>query len=504
MLRADLYQTKVEEFIQIKRVYEARNNNKTNWTWKRFQDVPFARFANELIGTTCIELAEGKDINEVCKAFNKRVDPANYMRASAAITQRQIDAAAKRIDELGYTESFDRRFATLDDIYINEILHCNMEGTPAKGGLFAKVKPTAGAGLSRHKRAEFDQVEEVSIETFMKDILPNSKGLSVLLESKFTNNLVTLTTSNNPNCKPLMKWSNPFSWTYNGNLAGRSSLTEKVSERGGRVDGAFRFSHSWNELEPNQSLMDLHVFLPTNEKRAVNTHNDTYGNNKERVGWNARSHLNTMGRQDVDYTHQAPEGFVPVENITFPDFDKLPDGEYKCMIHNWHFRNSGGRGKAEVAFNGELYQYIYPATTNKEWVPIATVTLKNGEWSIKHHLDLCGSTSANLWGLDSDQFHKVDLMCLSPNYWGDNAVGNKHYFFFLDKCYADSPMRSFHIENLNGELLQDRKVLEVLGMKDKLEPTTKQLAGVGFTNDSKESLIVKVEGSFKRTVKIKF
>lgn len=107
-------------------------------------------------------------------------------------------------------------------------------------------------------------------------------------------------------------------------------------------------------------------------------------------------------------------------------------------------------------------------------------------------------------GLDSNQFHKVNLISLSPNYWGDNGIGNKHYFFFLEGCHSDEAMRSFHIENLNGELLQDRKVLEVFGMTDKLEPTTKQLAGLGFTDDSKETLIVKVEGSFKRTVRVKF
>jgi hypothetical protein len=41
-------------------------------------------------------------------------------------------------------------------------------------------------------------------------------------------------------------------------------------------------------------------------------------------------------------------------------------------------------------------------------------------------------------------------------------------------------------------------------MTDKLEPSDKQLAGLGFTNDSKETLVVKVEGSFKRTIRIRF
>lgn len=507
LLRADLYQSKVEEFLRIKQEYDGVTTNKENWAWKKFQDVPFARFANELIGTTCIELAEGKDINKVCSDFNIRVDPANRLKAKAPITQSQIDAETKRIVELGYEDSFNRRFATIDDINsgntINEVLHANSSDGKPKGSLFSDIKPTANKEFSRHKRAEFEGVEEVSIDTFLDVILPKASSIEVFLEDSFSKNLVTMTTSVNKECKPLFKWSNPFSWTYAGNLTGKSNLTERVISKGGRVDGVLRFSHSWNELERNQSLMDLHVFMPGNEGPGSKICEE-YGFNNNRVGWNNRNHKASGGSQDVDYVDAAPEGYIPVENITFPSLNTLPDGEYKCMIHNWSFRNTGGKGKAEIAFGDELYEYIYPSTKHHEWVKIATVTLCNGEWSIQHHLEPINSKTKELWGLDTNQFHKVNLMCLSPNYWGDNTIGQKHYFFFLNGCHSDVPMRSFHIENLNGELLSGRKVLEVVSATRLLEPTDKQLAGLGFTSDSKETLIVKVQGTFKRTIRIKF
>lgn len=507
LLRADLYKYKVDEFITIKQEYDLLQGStlsKDNWTWKRFSDIPFAGFANELIGTTCMDLAQGKDINTVCKEFNKRVDPANYAKAKAPITQSQIDNAAKKIVELGYEDSFKRRFATLNDIDINERIHTNISGKKSTSStLFANVKSSNSGTLSRHKKAEFDEIQTVDINTFIKDILPNSKSIQVFLENSFGNNLVTLTTAIDPTCKNPFKWSdNMFSWTYNGNLAGKSNLTQAVISKGGRVDGVLRFTHSWNELEPNDSLMDLHVFMPGNNGPNSKI-SDIYGRGP-RVGWNRRNDLTSGGVQDVDYTSAAPAGYVPVENITFPSMAKLKDGKYRCMIHNWNKRRSYGRGKAEIAFNGELYEYIYPATSHKEWVDVATVTLNKGQWSIEHSLQPVDATSNTMWGLDSNQFHKVNLISLSPNYWGDNKVGNKHYFFFLEGCHSDQPIRSFHIENLNGELLEHRKVLEVFGMTDKLEPTDKQLAGLGFTDDSKETLIVKVEGSFKRTVRVKF
>lgn len=112
--------------------------------------------------------------------------------------------------------------------------------------------------------------------------------------------------------------------------------------------------------------------------------------------------------------------------------------------------------------------------------------------------------SKELWGLKTGEFHKVNLVCLSPNHWGDNNIGNKHYFFMLEGCHSDIPMRSFHNENLNGDLLAHRKVMEILADTRKLQPAAKQLAGLGFNATVNDYLIVKLQGSYKRTIKIKF
>lgn len=500
LLRADIYQSKVEQFLSIKQEYESLTDNKLNWTWKKFQDIPFARFANELIGTTCIDLAEGKDINKVCKDFNYRVDPANYSKAKAPITQAQIDAATKRIIELGYEDSFKRRFATVDDINsgntINEIIYtgANNIKPSTKGTLFANVKPSAPKDLSRHKKAEFDKVKEVSIETFLENILPGAKSIEVLLENSFSNNLVTMTTGINKECKPLFKWNNPFSWTYNGNLAGKSFIKEAVKSAGGNVEGVLRGSLVWNESGSDETDLDCWVIQA----------------NKQYIGYKTDFRKDSGGRfsscgGQLDHDTIYPGGKLAVENIYFRSLNELKPGEYKFYVNPYSVHNSQGF-KFEIEFDGNVYNYEFNQPTRyKEDVNIAEVIVHSDKsFSIKHLLEPTSAHIKELWNLSTNQFHKVNLMCLSPNYWGDNHIGNKHYFFFLDNCYSDVPMRSFHIENLNGELLQDRKVLEVFGMTDKLEPSDKQLAGLGFTNDSKETLVVKVEGSFKRTVRIRF
>ena len=123
--------------------------------------------------------------------------------------------------------------------------------------------------------------------------------------------------------------------------------------------------------------------------------------------------------------------------------------------------------------------------------------------SIVHHLPNT-STSKEIYGLNTNEFHKVNLVCLSPNHWDGNNIGNKHYMFMLENCKCPNSIRSFHIENLIPELAQHRKVLEVLGNTTMIEPTDKQLSGLGFNATVREELIVRVQGTHKRVLKIKF
>ena len=492
---------KIEQFIPFVTEYTSiALAKRDNWLWVKSYNLPIAKFKNELIGVLCSELAEGKELNAACKSWNQRVDPVNYMKATAPITKKQIEEAKKFVVDNDYEDSFTRRFAMIDDIKASEIKHMNVGNGTIKGvSIFDSVKSTS----TRHKRSEFDGVEEVTIDKFMNDVLPTCTSIEAFLMNNHEGNMASLTTALNKDSKPIFKWNNNYSWTFNGNLAGKSQLAEMVEAKGGRTDGAFRFTHSWNELERNQSLMDLHVFMPGCQVPSSGGGPSVSG---RRVGWNHRQDSASGGIQDVDYTSAAPIGYIPVENITFPSVSKMPEGTYVCKIHNWSFRVTGGRGKAEIAFGGESYQYIYPATKGHEWVTIAEVTLKNGVFSIDHKLPLVNSTSASkeIYGLQTNEFHKVNLVCLSPNHWDTNNVGNKHYFFMLDNCKCPTSIRSFHIENLLPELATHRKVLEVLGGSTMIEPTDKQLSGLGFNATVHDELIVRLSGSFKRVIKIKF
>jgi hypothetical protein len=191
-----------------------------------------------------------------------------------------------------------------------------------------------------------------------------------------------------------------------------------------------------------------------------------------------------------------------VENIVWSDISKMKDGVYKLWIHNYNGGSNKGF-KAEIEFNGETYVYEQSKEV-KGNLHIAEVTLKEGNFTIKHLIPESSVSSKEIYGLETNQFHKVNLICLSPNHWGENNVGNKHYFFMLENCVSQKAIRSFHVENLLPELLQHRKVLEVLGAVKMIESKDKQLSGLGFNATVKDEVIVKVQGTHKRTLKIKF
>jgi hypothetical protein len=74
----------------------------------------------------------------------------------------------------------------------------------------------------------------------------------------------------------------------------------------------------------------------------------------------------------------------------------------------------------------------------------------------------------------------------------------------LEGCKSPVSLRSFHNENLNAELLGHRKVMEVLGNTTHIESIDNQLSGLGFNATVRDEVIVKLGGTHKRMIKIKF
>lgn len=455
---------------------------------------------NSVIGTLLVDLSEGVDLERAVKAFETKVAPANYKRPTALVTQAMIDKAKTTIADLGLTSALDRRYAVIGDVPVNDVLFVDRSiRKQLAGDAFDDIAPTKPT-----KPQNLDKVESIGIEDFIRNVLPKVNSIEVMFENKHRGNLMTLTAPTDPTAGQLFKWDNGFAWAYNGGIAD-SDMRQAVQARGGSVTGVFRFSHQWNYDKRNASLMDLHVFMPSSSIGESSGINDAYGNNR-RVGWNHRKDTASGGVQDVDYVEPAPLGYVPVENITFPRLDCMPEGRYICKIHNWQLRQpTRGGFRAEIEFDGTVYQYeVARPLKHKEWITVAVVTLKDGAFSIEHKLPT-GATSREVWDLKTQQFVPVKMMMLSPNHWDYQAVGNKHYFFILEGAKAEDAPRGFFNEFLDNRLNDHRKVFEIVGSKLEVSGNAdEQLSGLGFSDTQRTELLVKVAGSFTRTLRVQF
>lgn len=500
LYRGEEHKDIVESFTKHKKTYDSLNSaEKDNYAWSVSTKLGGAsRIRNTVIGTLLSDISEGKPLDNAVASFESKVAPTNYKRPTALVTKGMIQKAQNKVQELGIEDSLSRRYAVTEDITINNVIYADRSAKKAMNVFDELMEETPS------KPAKLDKVEEVDVDTFINQIVPKAESIEVMLENKHINNMMSLIAPTYLDAVPIFKWGNNFSWTYNGEVA--DSLRDKVAKAGGRVDGVLRFSHTWNYDGCNQSLMDLHVFLPNSgykDRNSTKEVHETYPTGP-RVGWNQLTDFQSGGVQDVDFVN-PPGDSVPVENITFPNLKRMPEGTYIFKIHNWCLRQPTRSGfKAEIEFGGEVHQYEYKdALKHHEWITLAEVTLKNGEFSIKHILKP-STASQQVWGVTTEKFQKVKMIMNSPNHWDGNKSGNKHWFFIMDKCYNDKKARGFYNEFLKEDLKEHRKVFEVLSSKMKTEESEDQLSGLGFSSTQRNSAYFKVTGKFTRTIKVNF
>ena len=67
------------------------------------------------------------DLDNAVRKFENVVAPTNYKRPTAIVTKQMIESAEKEINELGLTNSLKRKYATTDDIPVNNLLFVNRD-----------------------------------------------------------------------------------------------------------------------------------------------------------------------------------------------------------------------------------------------------------------------------------------------------------------------------------------------------------------------------------------
>lgn len=478
LYRGKEFESSVKAFLELKKKYDKFGDDQFVWEQSLKVGPGLARIKNTAIGTLLVDLSEGTDLDETVTKFERVVAPTNYKRPTSLVTPRMVNEAKEKLTELGLIDSLERRHANLADINIENVLYSDKSSELTD--VFTEMSKDS---LVNPKT--LTKVEEISIEDFIEKVIPTSKSIEVLLENKHLNNLVSILTAQDKNAPSLFKWNNPFSWSYTGGIT--DSMKERVKAAGGKVDGVLRFSLQWNEDGKSICDLDLHALEPDKNHIYYGTHKGVHQKTK------------MSGFLDVDMIRPAGVG---VENITWDIKSKMKDGMYVMMVRNFDGRLNTGF-TAEVEFDGQIHEFSYPKQIMND-VPVAEITLKNGVFSIKSVIDSkINITSKEQWSVKTNTFTKVKNIMLSPNHW-ENKTGNKHFIFTLDGCKSDESPRPFFNEFLKEEFTPNRKVFEILGGKVKIPETQVQLSGIGFSETQRNSLIVRVEGKFKRNLKINF
>jgi hypothetical protein len=457
------------------------------YTWKRAINLSDAigRIRNHSIGVLLVDISEGMDLDTAVRRYEKIVAPTNYKRPKAIYTKKMLEEARKKITELGYMESLPRRFATLDDITVNNILFSNRDAAKRIGGdIFDDMMAEVVVDPKK-----FSRVEEVSAEKFVNDILPTAKSVEVLLENKHAQNMVSLIAPVNKDAKSMFKWNNAFSWAYTGNITD-SDIRENVKSAGGRVDGVLRFSIQWNEDGANNCDLDAHCSEPGNY--------EIYFGSAKKPCFSP-----THGQLDIDIVD--PRGNVAVENITWDNKRYMHEGDYIFRVHQ--YSGSAKHGfRAEVEIDGTIHSFDYNKPMRRgEMVNVAVVHMDAyGNFTIKELLPSNVSTR-EVWGLKTNTFVPVTVVMYSPNYWDEQqGIGHRHYFFMLKDCVNPEQPNGFYNEFLDNRLNEHKRVFEALGSKLAVVDANDQLSGLGFSATKRNDLIVKVKGATERVFKVKF
>lgn len=476
------YKFAVDGFARCKETYDKLTDDEKElyswWFLSQTGHGGVSRIKNTAIGTLLVAISDGEDLNVAVSKYEAMVAPENYKRSKPIYTTRMLDEAKKTITEMGYLDSLSRRFANADDITVNNILFRNADTAKRMDGdIFSAM-----AKRTKSAPKKFDKIAEIGIEKFISDVLPTATDVEVYLEARHFNNFCSLIAPSVSGSKTMFKWNNNFSWAYRGNLAD-SSLKQNVKNAGGKVDGVLRFSIQWNDLDDwDRNDMDAHCITPTGE---------IFYMHKRECG----------GELDVDIIDPR-KGKPAVENITW---GRMPvDGTYEFFVEKFSDRGGQSGIRAEVEFDGHVYQY--DCRNINDSYDIAVVTIKNGKFiDIKHNTPTTESEREE-WGVKSNTFVPVNVICFSPNYWDEQrGIGNKHYMFMLKGCVNPETPSAWYNEYLNSDLYPShRKVMEAMGVMAHVEPVEDQLSGIGFSSTVRNDVVVKVKGATERVMRVRF
>lgn len=466
------------EFVQLLTYWKTDINayqnagNKDAFLWSNvIKRGEALHYRNTAIGSLISNLYDGDDLETAVKKFEAVVAPSNYKRPSALITPQMIEEAKAKLDELGYSDSIYRRTATISDIPANHVLFTSQEARSLS--VFDDLTSDAKASTAK---VDTDKIKEIQLDELLAK-LPELAKVELLPTYSLHANRVVMTAAQDASAPSMFKWDNSLAWAYINNGGGADAIKSRVKDVGGNVDGDIRISLSWHNAD------DLDLSMASLMHRQ-----HIYFGNKQSFGGKLDVDMNvSTGGSKFDDEH-------PVENIAFENESDMVNGSYIVRVRNFNRRSNKNYGfDLQVEINGKIQTYTYANSFREknEPTPMLRIEKNNGKYTIRILDD--GLKLQSVTNPTEDKFIEVKSIMLSPNYWGDNAVGNKHVILTTEDYDVTEPVHGFFNEYLTPELEKNRKVTATLASKlmitDGLENA---LRGYGFSSTMGANFIIRV------------
>ena len=218
LLRSDSLYRSEKVLGQVEWLYELkdkadmlRGQARDNAIWVAVATAPagFCHPRSGMVGALLEDLAAGKPMAEVKRAFAAKMHPLAYQRPQAAPAAGTIQQAEALVERLGIARSLERRFARLDEV--QALWRPQAAAPQASGSVFGHLQPAR-----KQPSIELASVTQ-TWEKFCRETLPSATRIQLLVphSGPFT----SLLTATHADAPPIIQWDleearNPVSWYF--------------------------------------------------------------------------------------------------------------------------------------------------------------------------------------------------------------------------------------------------------------------------------------------------
>ncbi len=190
---------------------------KNNVVWRAVATAPagFTHVRTGIIGMLLEDLAQNMDFAQIKRRFDAAMDPLQYMRPTAALSEGNREQAEKIIETLGVAKSLERRFARLDEVTPHALWLPTRSDAPAQtGGVFAHLK----TGEKKAPDAVLGAPVVMTYEKFARVVLPDAIAIHYRTPIGL-GPFCGLVTAQHADAPPILRWDtpekrNPVSWYF--------------------------------------------------------------------------------------------------------------------------------------------------------------------------------------------------------------------------------------------------------------------------------------------------